>query len=136
MSDQKEKQKASTRWTYKLLSNIAISSVAAVLSHYGGGAFINVIWPRVTSFWQIWWLTLVGTTVVFLIGLILFAFKKYYQKVYGLSEIGFALAVGWTSIMRAQSTADAASLLAILAAAYLMVRGLSNYDEASKPKAV
>ena len=51
------------------------------------------------------------------------------QRLYGLAEIGFALAVAWSSMMRAQSTSEAASWLATLAAAYLVVRGLSNYEE-------
>ncbi|HEY6803733.1 MAG TPA: hypothetical protein VI306_09155 [Pyrinomonadaceae bacterium] len=90
---------------------------------------VRVAWPRLTAFLHVWWQALIGTLTVLLIGVGLYFFKKYYQRLYGLAEIGFALAVAWSSIMRARSTSDAASWLATLAAAYLVVRGLSNYEE-------
>lgn len=91
--------------------------------------FVALVWPRLTAFFHVWWLTFFGTIVVLLIGLVLFKFKKRFQRLYGLTEIGFALAVAWSSIFRAQSTADTTSWVAVLAAAYLIVRGLGNYDE-------
>ena len=86
-------------------------------------------------FGTLWWLlnlrgaTLVGTILVLLLGAALFYFKKHHQKFYGLAEIGFALAVSWSSIMRVQSISDATSWITVLAAGYLVVRGMSNYDE-------
>jgi len=62
-------------------------------------------------------------------------FKKHFQRLYGLAEVGFSLAIGWTSIVKVQSTpnnTDAVAWTVVIAVAYLAVRGLTNYDEAKK----
>lgn len=86
--------------------------------------------PRLKGFAHTRWLTLLGTVIVLLGGVGLFVFKKHFQRLYGVLEIGFALAVGWSGVARVQSTNDLASWTAVVAAAYLVVRGWSNYDEA------
>ena len=93
---------------------------------------VLAVWPKVSGFLHIWWLTLIGTTLILMIGFGLFFFKKRNQRLYGLAEIGFALAVGWASIRGVRSTSEIASWLAVLAAAYLIVRGLDNYEEGRK----
>ena len=95
---------------------------------------VLAIWPRVSGFLHVWWVTLIGTALLLFIGIGLFFFKKLSQRLYGLAEVGFALAVGWASVVRARSTSDAASWLAVLASAYLIVRGLSNYQEGKEER--
>jgi hypothetical protein len=127
-----DKGKLETHELRDTLIGPLISGGIAVLTAYAFEFFITALWPKLRSVLVIWRLSLIGTIVVLLIGLGLFLFKKHYQKIYGLAEIGFALAVGWTSITRAQSSSGVGSWTAVLAAAYLVVRGLSNYDEGRK----
>jgi hypothetical protein len=91
--------------------------------------FITKSWPKLNVVAPRWLGTVVGAVIVAVVGLGLFLFRKYHQKIYGLAELGFALAVGWSSLRRAQTTSDLASWIAVLAAAYLIARGLLNYDE-------
>ena len=93
---------------------------------------VEKAWPYLTNLWHLWWFRAIATLVVLLCGVALFLFRKHHQAMYGLSEIFFATAVIWTSIARAQTTLDAASLIAIVGGAYLTVRGLTNYDDGRK----
>ena len=111
-----------------------ISFLVATLVNFLAARYLDLWLPKLTAFFHIWWLTLVGTLIVLLIGWGLYLFKNHHQSLYGVAEIGFALAVAWASIMRVQSTKDATSWLATLAAAYLIVRGLSNYYEGKEPE--
>ena len=67
-----------------------------------------------------------------LLGAGLFIFKKHYLKTYRLGEIGFASALACSTIFRAPSINDTAGLLSVFAAAYLVVRGLTNYEEGKR----
>lgn len=120
------------RWQLFAYFRFFVVVLLGVLVERGVEKFIHTVWPALNRFLHVWWLTLIGTVVISLIGFGLFLFRKYYQKFYGLAEIGFALAVGWTSIARAQTRGDAASWIAVLAAAYLIVRGLTNYEEGKR----
>ncbi len=124
------------RWPPGGLKNLihreVILGVATVAAWFILWALAFRLRPKLFSVVGIWWPTLVGTILVLNLGLGLFLFKKHYLKAYGLAEIGFALAVAWSSIRRILSTNDAASWMATLAAAYFVVRGLSNYDEGRK----
>ena len=111
------------------LIEFLIGGLAATLFEFFFDFYFASLWPKLKGLLHLWWLTPDGTVVIFLVGLGLFFFKKYRQKMYGLGEIGFALAVGWSSMMQAQSTNDMTSWITLLASAYLVVRGLSNYDE-------
>lgn len=95
--------------------------------------FVPALLFKLRDFTHIWWLTLFGTIVISCIGLGLFCFRKYFQKMYGLTEVAFALAFGWSS-MRVQFTGGSASWISILASAYLVVRRLSNFDQDRKLK--
>ncbi len=124
-------------WIDRLLRYLMEFSAVIVFAFVITGAFemfFKPWWLELRGFLRLWWLTLIGTIVVLLIGFGLFFFKKYYQKVYGLAEIGFALAVGWASVMKVQLTNDVASWASVIASAYLVVRGLSNYDEGKRRK--
>jgi hypothetical protein len=104
---------------------------AGYLLQTGFEILSTLLWPKLTRFLNVWWLPLIGTFLIVVTGFGLFIFRKYYQKWYGLAEIVFASAIGWSSVIRIRST-DIASWTAVLAAAYLVVRGLTNYDEGKK----
>lgn len=118
--------KPSGRWIEQLrrAASVAVS------------AFVTLVLQQVimrnahylTAFWDVWWFTMIGTIAVLLAGVGLFLFRKNYRMFYGLSEVGFAIAVGWISLARAQTVKDAASWIAVVAAAYLVIRGLDNYE--------
>jgi LPXTG-motif cell wall-anchored protein len=115
------------RW--RRFIEVLFTGLLGVLASLGFEA-ISKISPKLTGFLHVWWLTLLGTICVLLIGVGLFFFRKYRQREYGLIEIAFALAAGWSGVMKVQSTNDMTSWTTVVAAAYLVVRGLSNYDEA------
>jgi hypothetical protein len=106
--------------------------VFAVTVYVAAWVLIRVVWPIVRTPEALSSLTLIGTGFIFMTGAGLHLFKTYYQRLYGLAEIGFALAVAWASIMRVQSAGDATSWLATVAGAYLIGRGLGNYAEGKK----
>ncbi len=119
----------------QILIHFLVAMLMAVLANYGIEVFYRKVSPKLKSLVHIWWFTLVGTIVVSLVGLGLFFFRKYRQREYGLIEIGFALAVGWSGMVKVQSTNDIAAWTTVVAAAYLVVRGLSNYDEGRQKNA-
>jgi hypothetical protein len=110
------------------LSAVVLGALSAAILE----KLFTALGPKLGSFLHVWWVTVIGTIVVLISGSGLFLFKKTYQALYGLAEVGFALAVGWTSMMRVQTIGDGASWIALVAAAYLIVRGLSNYEEGRK----
>jgi hypothetical protein len=76
-----------------------------------------------------------ATAAIALIGYSLFKLKKKALKVYALLELGFALASCYVAFVRAnQGTLDTANVSAIVGAAYLVVRGLGNWDDAKNKK--
>jgi|SRR6185503_5137618 len=93
---------------------------------------LTVALRLLSDFGYVWWIRPIGTLFVFLVGVALYLFRKHYQRVFGVSEVLFALTVTWVSIARAQILQDAASRIAVVAAAYLIVRGLANYEEGKK----
>jgi hypothetical protein len=95
---------------------------------------LTVALRLVSDFGYVWWIRPIGTLFVFLVGVALYLFRKHYQRVFGVSEVLFALTVSWISIARAQILQDGASRIAVVAAAYLIVRGLSNYEEGRKKR--
>ncbi len=89
-------------------------------------------WPHLTGLWHDWSRTVIGTVVISVIGAILFVFRKRFQAIYGLSEVGFAFFVISINLAKAQRQGDATSRIAVVGGAYLIVRGLTNYYEGKK----
>jgi len=96
------------------------------------GVVLTVALRLLSDFGYVWWVRPIGTLFVFLVGGGLYLIKKHYQRVFGVLEVVFALTVSWISIARAQILQDAASRIAVVAAAYLIVRGLTNYEDGKK----
>jgi 1,4-dihydroxy-2-naphthoate octaprenyltransferase len=112
-------------------SNPLVSIALSVLFTIVLRLLIKKAWPDVTD----WWVRPIGTLYVLLAGVGLYRFRKYFQKHYGLAELGVAVLFSWISIGRAQILQDAGSKIAVVVAAYFIVRGLTNYYE-GKEKAV
>jgi hypothetical protein len=74
----------------RLLRNVVVAAAFAAATRSGLSLYLRTLWPILTSFFHVWWLTALGTIAVLLIGTVLFFFKKYAQTYYGLGEIGFA----------------------------------------------
>ena len=113
-----------------------VSIILSILLTIALKLLVEKAWPYLTGLWNVWWFTAFATLVVLLTGWFLFLFRRRFQVVYGLSEIGFASVVISSNIARAQTTGDAASLIAIVGGAYLTVRGLTNYDEGKKKRSL
>ena len=126
--------KSSRRRGITFITNPLLSIILSVLLTIALRLLIESTWPYLPGLWNVWWFRTIGTFIVALIGGGLFLFRKYHQVAYGLSEIGFALTVCWISIGRAQTAQDAASWIAVVAAAYFVVRGLTNYEEGKKKR--
>lgn len=62
---------------------------------------------------------------VFVGGLMLFKLRSWYRITYGLVEIAFALVYGWVKLAHINSS-DYGDSVSVVAAVYLVVRGLDN----------
>jgi hypothetical protein len=116
------------------IANPVVSIIFSVLLTIALKVLIEKSWPYLTALWNVWWFITIGTMVVALIGRGLFLFRKYYQMLYGASEVGFALAVISINLGKVQKETNAASWIAIVAAAYLIVRGFINLEEGKKKR--
>jgi hypothetical protein len=107
---------------------------------YGGGIVIGLITSSIStwtfnnpsrvlgffsSFLSQFWLNLVGAVLIFPSGAGLYFVRQHWHFTYGCIEIGFALAIGWYAINKVQHVGYGESL-SIIAAVYLVVRGLDN----------
>src|SRR2546427_9635627 len=117
MNDKKGEWKSKLLRVLHLLE-LLVGVLAAVSTEYVFHLF-GQISPKLRGFVHVWWLSLLGTIIVLLVGVGLFFFRKYRQREYGLVEIGFALAVGWSGIMKVQSANDISSWITVVAGAYL-----------------
>jgi hypothetical protein len=72
------------------------------------------------------WLNVVGVAFVALVGMGLYYFRSKNRRWYGRFEVLFALAYGWYAVSKVV-TVGVVEVLAIIAAIYLVVRGLDNY---------
>jgi len=127
MSDKTE-AKVSRKRAIIFITHPLVTVMGSAIGFYLVAILIEIAWPVLAALWHVWWLTAIGTIAVLLVGVGLFFFRKHYRMYYGLSEVGFALTVSWISLARAQTVQDAASWIAVVAAAYLIVRGLDNYE--------
>jgi hypothetical protein len=68
-----------------------------------------------------------GTLVTILIGFVLFLFRVYARRNYGVAESAFAVASIWVSVSRVvDRPSELSAWMGITASAYLLVRGLDN----------
>jgi hypothetical protein len=118
-------------WGEELADALTIASVIFIcLLFYGAIEFVRFyVWPLLRELLHYRWFALLGTITVFVVGLGLFMLKSRYQRVYGLAEVAFALAVSWSIMKNSQEIGNAGTLFTVIATAYLVVRGLSNYAE-------
>jgi len=102
---------------------------------FGGILLVRgTVWPQLRELIHYRWFAMFGTTAVFVVGLGLFLIKKRYQRLYGLAEIGFGLSLSWSIMKSPEAVGSMASWVAVIATAYLVVRGLSNYAEGRKAR--
>jgi hypothetical protein len=132
--------KSSTQRRIIFIGKPVVWIILSVLSTIALKALVVNILPSLTSVWDDWWATTVGTCVMVLIGWGLFRFRKINQTLYGFSEICFAITAIWINLAKLQSEApreaqrNATSLLAVVAATYLIVRGFINLEEGKKKR--
>lgn len=88
--------------------------------------------PGLAARWDVWWATTIGTLIVALIGRGFFLFRMHNQKFYGGTEICAALLIIWFNLAKLQKAPDVPSLIALLTAAYLIVRGFINWEEGKR----
>jgi hypothetical protein len=81
-----------------------------------------------------WVLGLIGATATTTVGVSLYCLRSRKRMLYALLEIAFAIVTGWTAIFRLTSQGDLGVWLALAAAAYLIVRGLDNWQQAKDKK--
>jgi hypothetical protein len=127
-------RKSSTQRKIVFIDNPVVSIILSVLFTIALKALVVKTLPSLTSLWDDWWSTTIGTLVIALIGWGLFLFRKNNQTLYGFSEIGFAITAIWINLGKLQETPNATSLLAVVAATYLIVRGFINWEEGKKKR--
>lgn len=91
--------------------------------------------PRVygffVSFLSEFWANLIGLLIVISIGMGLYFIREKQRIFYGWLEIVFALISGWYGVSK-MATAGFAEAISVVAAIYLMVRGIDNIMEGRK----
>jgi hypothetical protein len=126
--------KSSTQHKIIFIDNSVVAIILSVLFTIGLKALFVKTSPSLISLWDDWWSTTIGTIVIALIGWGLFQFRKKNQTLYGFSEIGFALTAIWINLGKLQEETNATSLIAVVAATYLIVRGFINLEEGKKKR--
>ena len=128
--------KSSTQRKIVFIDNPVVSIILSVLFTIALKALVVNTLPSLTSLWDAWWATTIGTCFIALIGWGLFQFRKKNQTLYGFSEILFAIIAIWINLGKLQSEEppNATSLLAVVAATYLIVRGFINLEEGRKKR--
>lgn len=120
------------QWAIVLTKNPTISIVLSLLLTIGLRLTVERYWPRLDGFWTASEVIIVGILLVLLAGWLLHLFRKYYQTVYGVSEILFAIAATGTQIAKAKRDQNLAAWVAVVVSAFLIVRGLTNIEEGRK----
>jgi hypothetical protein len=120
---------SSTRREVTVITNPVVSIVLSVLLTIALKSLIERTWLYPTALWNGWWPRTIGTIVVAGIGAGLFWLRKRYQTLYGISEVSLGVAGIWAIFGKLQTAPDPPSWVALVAAAYLIVRGLTNCEE-------
>jgi hypothetical protein len=79
------------------------------------------------------WINLAGVIVILIVGILLYVLRQRQRIWYGVLEISFASAYGWYAINKVETTGYV-ELLSIIAAVYLVVRGVDNFMEGRKER--
>jgi hypothetical protein len=116
-------------WTVVLLMAIAI--FALLFSDFGLDIFSKFHGLRTRVGY---WADVLGTGILASVGWALFWLKVNALHFYARAEIAFALASSYAAISKIDKQMDLASVLAIAASAYLIVRGLDNRKKAMEEK--
>lgn len=115
----------STRRDVTVITNPVVSIVLSVLLTIVLKSLIERPWLYPTARWK----QTVGSIIVAAIGAGLFWLRKHYQTVYGISEVSLGVIGIWTILEKLQTAPDPPSWVALVASAYLIVRGLTNCEE-------
>lgn len=115
-----------------LTNNPTISIVFSVLLTIALRLTVERYWSHLNGFWNVWEVITVGILLVLLAGGLLHLFRKFYQIVYGISEILFGIVASGSQIAKAQQGGDLAAWIAVVVSAFLIVRGLTNIEEGRK----
>lgn len=101
---------------------ISIKSLSAI------APWLSIIYERSVEYLGRTSANIVGVVLVFIFGLLLFWFREAYRSKYGLLEVAFGLVSGWFAVSKFEAAGYAESL-GLVAAVYLVVRGMDNYKQ-------
>ncbi len=114
------------KWLLPLVLGIAASMALDVIRPAVG----RWMAPVLAAYWG----RLLLEVVFIVVSVSLFALKLKRQKLYGFLECVFAIAASWTIVSRLQGQLFAQDAIGLVAAGYILVRGMSNYrDGQQKP---
>lgn len=74
-------------------------------------------------------LSMIGAVGVFVAGTILYFFRQHKRLLYAVVEIAFAIVTGGIAMRNAGTQEDLSVWIALVAAAYLVVRGMDNLQQ-------
>lgn len=118
---------SSTRREVTVIVNPVASIVLTVLLTI----VVKLLIERPSLFPTERWRQTIATIVVAGMGAGLFWLRKRQQIFYGTSEVILGVIGIWTIFEKLQKTPDPPSWVALIASAYLIVRGLTNCEEAT-----
>lgn len=71
-------------------------------------------------------LSVLGAAVILLVGMCLYIMREKWRLTYGLSEVAFAVVYGFFAFQKLRESAGYVESVTIVAAVYLVVRGVDN----------
>ena len=114
---------------------IAVLVTTAVLIFFlfffvlnNGYFYLSAVYNLLSPFISQFWINLCGVVSVLVLGVALYWFRLRKRIHYGIVEVTFALASAWYGINKIATTGYAESIT-VIAAVYLVVRGVDNIRE-------
>ena len=120
-----------TRYTIYLGTLSIVSSALSVL--LGVDAARALIWstiqrwvhPLLAEYWG----RLATEAAFIFFALTLFRLRQRHQRAYGALEVAFAVVTSWVVLDAAETNMTVDEAVGLIAAGYILVRGLANYSE-------
>ena len=113
-----------------LLIALMVLVASAILSENlfsYGPALVN----RLKSLVAAKWFHLICVAAILILGVGFYFFRSRQPKLYGLAECAFALVTAWNAADSASALGQT-NFLALIAAAYLMVRGITHFQQGNR----
>jgi hypothetical protein len=134
MANQKGGYKRRPRST-KEFTFVIVSAVLGIIVNFFADILISAfpgLLTAITSFFSQFWINIIGVILILVVGILLYLLRERKRVWYGCVEVVFAIAYGLYAINKVE-TVGYIETISIIAAVYLVVRGIDNIVEGLKP---